>query len=126
MMVMDWSKYPNFTKEEFDCKETGENEMRIEMLEKLQELRTRLGRPMVPTSGYRSPRHSIEARKPSPGYHAKGIAVDIGCNSQDAYDIVRLAFLVGFTGIRISQKNGLPRFVHLDLRPIEERHLGSY
>jgi hypothetical protein len=126
MTVTDWDKYPNFSKGEFDCTQTGENEMSIELLEKLQELRTRLNKPIIVTSGYRSPKHSIEASKPKPGYHSKGIAVDIGCNSQDAYDIVRLAFLIGFTGIRVSQKNGLPRFIHLDLRPIEERHLGSY
>lgn len=24
---MDWSKYPNFSKSEFDCRDTGENAM---------------------------------------------------------------------------------------------------
>lgn len=60
---MDWSKYPNFSKREFDCKETGENRMTVEFMDKLQELRTRYGKPMRITSGYRSPQHSIEAAK---------------------------------------------------------------
>ena len=124
--MLNWDAYPNFSKWEFDCKETGENVMQPHFLERLQALRTGYGKPMRITSGYRSPGHSIEARKAKPGYHAKGIACDIGCHSQEAYDIARIAFSLGFTGIRISQAEGKARFVHLDLRPIDKRHLGSY
>lgn len=53
--MMDWSKYPNFSKREFDCKETGENEVQARFMDKLQALRTEYGKPMVITSGYRSP-----------------------------------------------------------------------
>ena len=126
MSTIDWSKYPNFTKKEFDCKETGENNMSYYFLDKVQELRTQYGKPIIITSGYRSVNHSIERKKARGGYHTRGIACDIRCNSQEAYDIVHIAFNLGFTGIRISQAQGKARFVHLDLRPIEERHLGSY
>ena len=34
--MADWDKYPNFTKEEFDCQETGMNDMRDSFLSLLQ------------------------------------------------------------------------------------------
>jgi len=118
---MDWSKYPNFSKKEFDCKETGENEMQPEFLQKLQMLRYKYGRPMIVTSGYRSPRHSIEAAKASPGYHARGQAVDIAVTGKDAHDLVFLAMTSGFNGIGVAKT-----FVHLDTRPHEQRTIWVY
>ena len=114
---MDWSKYPNFSKSEFDCKETGENRMNAEFMDKLQALRIRYGKPMIITSGYRSPRHSIEAKKQQPGTHAQGIACDVAVHGADAYELIELAMNLGFTGIGVSQKSGGPRFVHLDIAP---------
>jgi uncharacterized protein YcbK (DUF882 family) len=109
-----WTK--QLTKGEFDCKETGENGMQPEFMAKLQALRMEYGRPMTITSGYRSPKHSKEVKKASPGWHTKGLAVDIACHSNAAYEIVRLAMKHGFTGIGVSQRDGIARFVHLDMR----------
>jgi hypothetical protein len=53
-----------FAREEFDCQETGENEMEDEFIHALDALRHQCGIPFRITSGYRSPRHSIEAKKP--------------------------------------------------------------
>jgi zinc D-Ala-D-Ala carboxypeptidase len=114
--VTDWSLYPNFSKAEFDCKHTGRNAMQRRFMYALQELRTEYGRPMQVTSGYRDPTHPVEAKKTKPGYHTQGLAVDIGCHSHEAYKIIELAFQHGFTGIGVSQKGGLARFVHLDMR----------
>jgi zinc D-Ala-D-Ala carboxypeptidase len=121
---MNWRDYPNFSKSEFDCKETGENGMTPDFMAMLQKLRTRYGKPMIITSGYRSPRHSIERRKAQPGTHAQGIACDIGVSGADAQMIVMLALELGFTGIGVSQKNGSPRFIHLDTAP--RRAIWSY
>ena len=52
-----------FTREEFACQETGENEIKDEFIERLDALRDACGFPFVITSGYRSPRHSLEAKK---------------------------------------------------------------
>ena len=112
---MDWSKYPNFSKEEFSCSETGECKMSAVFMAKLQELRDIYGKPLTITSGYRSPKHSIEASKPTGklSTHARGCAADIACNGQQAHEIMKLAFQLGFTGIGVSQK-GSARFIHLD------------
>jgi len=115
---MNWDRYPNFGPHEFVCKETGEHGMTPEFMERLQALRSDWGRPMRITSGYRSPRHSIEARKISPGTHTDGIACDVAIGAgEEAYDFIALAIAHGFTGIGVSQKNGSPRFIHLDIAP---------
>ena len=107
--MTDWSKYPNFSKSEFDCQETGENDMQPRFLEMLQSLRDRYGKPMTITSGYRSPNHSTERKKAKPGTHAQGIAADIYVTGPDKYRLVKLAFEYGFTGIGIDKS-----FIHLD------------
>jgi len=112
---MNWDKYPNFSEEELACSETGECKMSAAFMTKLQKLRDAYGKPLTITSGYRSPKHSIEASKPTGklSTHARGCAADIACNGQQAYEIMKLAFQLGFTGIGVSQK-GSARFVHLD------------
>ena len=52
-----------FNIKEFDCQETGNNEMCPFFLEKLDELRHVCGFSFTITSGYRDPSHSIEAKK---------------------------------------------------------------
>lgn len=107
--MIDWTRYPNFTKEEFDCSETGENDMKPRFLEMLQMLREQYGKPMKITSGYRSPNHNIEKRKSKPGTHAHGIAADIYCTGPDKFRLVKLAINSGFTGIGVASN-----FIHLD------------
>jgi zinc D-Ala-D-Ala carboxypeptidase len=85
--IKDWSVYPNFTKAEFDCKETGENKMDSEFMEKLQAIRSEFGVPIRITSGYRSPLHTIEKKKASPGAHSSGRAADISINGKAAIQI---------------------------------------
>lgn len=110
---MNWNDYPNFTKSEFDCKETGENEMTPDFMQKLQTLRSAYGKPMRVTSGFRSVEHSIESKKRRPGAHTTGQAVDIAVDRTDAFNLLKLAIAFGFTGIGVKQK-GRSRFIHLD------------
>jgi zinc D-Ala-D-Ala carboxypeptidase len=101
-----------FKLSDFDCQETGENSMSEELLLKLDKLREACGFPFIITSGYRSPSHSIEAAKTSPGTHTKGIAVDIRVRGgAERYLITKHAMAMGFTGIGIAKS-----FVHVDIR----------
>lgn len=101
-----------FKIEDFDCQETGENGMSFEFLDRLDILRERCGFPFIITSGFRSERHSIEAKKNKPGTHAQGIASDIRVNSgAQRYLIVKEAMEMGFTGIGIADT-----FIHVDDR----------
>lgn len=101
-----------FKLSDFDCQETGNNEMSEEFLEKLDDLRHVCGFPFIITSGYRDPTHSIEARKAKAGTHARGIASDIRINNgNEAYDIIKNAQSMGFNGIGVAKS-----FIHVDIR----------
>jgi zinc D-Ala-D-Ala carboxypeptidase len=117
MNQAQWNLYPNFSKREFNCKHTGENQMNHDFMFKLQQLRVIYARPMLITSGYRSPKHPIEARKSTVGTHAQGIACDIAVSGPDAIRLISLAIDLGFNGIGVQQK-GASRFIHLDTRAI--------
>ena len=110
MQQVDGFKY--FKWSEFDCKHTGLNEMDPEFIHKLDDLREACGFSFVITSGYRSSSHPVEAKKPTPGTHAKGIAADIAVNSgQQRMILVQKALELGFTGIGVAKS-----FVHVDTR----------
>ena len=111
--MIDWALYPNFSKKEFDCTHCGANQMTPAFMEKLQALRSIYGKPMRVTSGFRCAQHPIEAKKAKPGAHASGCACDIGVEGREAYQLLRFAFELGFTGIGVNQKAG-SRFIHLD------------
>jgi uncharacterized protein YcbK (DUF882 family) len=101
-----------FSRDEFDCQETGSNEMSDDFLIKLDELRHVCGFPFVITSGYRDPSHSIEAAKSKPGMHSTGLAADIAYSGgNQAYEITKNALRIGFTGIGVHKK-----FIHVDMR----------
>ena len=104
--------YPNFTKEEFDCKYSGKNEMQHEFMLLLQQLRTEFGRPLQITSGYRDKSHPIEAKKThSNGEHTQGNCCDIDCvNSNTRFILISLALKIGFTRIGIAKN-----FIHLGI-----------
>jgi uncharacterized protein YcbK (DUF882 family) len=107
--------YKYFDTKEFDCQETGENNMLPEFIHSLDELREKCGFPFTITSGYRSVRHSIEAAKQAPGTHAQGIAADIAISTgSQRRAIVKHALELGFGGIGIAKT-----FVHVDIRTQE-------
>jgi zinc D-Ala-D-Ala carboxypeptidase len=112
MSKAQWGLYPNFSKAEFDCKQTGENEMTHEFMVKLQRLRHEFDRPLTITSGFRSKRHSIEARKThSNGEHTQGNCCDVACvNSATRFRLIELALKHGITRIGIAKN-----FLHLGI-----------
>ena len=108
--------YKYFKVEDFDCQETGENDMEPDFIDQLDDLREACGFPFIVTSGYRSPLHSIEKRKATPGTHAQGIAADIKVSGgQQRRLIVEKALELGFGGIGIAKG-----FVHVDIRCSKE------
>jgi|TARA_B100000427_G_C15450250_1_gene569251 zinc D-Ala-D-Ala carboxypeptidase len=101
-----------FSRDEFACQQTGENEIQDVFLKRLDDLRDVCGFPFVITSGYRSPNHVLEASKSRPGTHSQGIASDIKAdNGIDRRRIVENALRLGFNGIGIAKN-----FVHVDIR----------
>lgn len=115
---MDW-RWPNFSVNELKCKHCGQEKIIPTFMDRLQGLRKDYGKPMKITSGYRCPEHNASVSKTgSDGVHTTGRAVDIQVFGKDAYDLLHLALLHGFTGIGISQNGQMDkRFIHLDDLP---------
>ena len=112
--MIDWNKYPNFSEDEFKCSHTGLCAMDEEFLEVLQEIRTKYGKSMVISSGYRHETHPIEARKSKAGEHTMGRCADIAVSGSDAVELIRIALECGITRIGVQQK-GQGRFLHLGI-----------
>jgi len=101
-----------FKRSDFDCQQTGNNEMDDNFLLRLDELREICGFPFIITSGYRDSTHSIEAKKKKPGTHTKGVAADIRySSSSQAYTLVKNAQEMGFKGVGVAKT-----FIHVDDR----------
>lgn len=115
-------KWTNFRPSEFACRgEPGQGSVKIAvaLLDKLQALRDVVGRPMVVTSGYRSPGYN----RTLPGaaahsLHVQGTAVDISMGNflSEEAEFHRQAKRIGFTGFGFypEYRN---IFMHLDLGP---------
>lgn len=114
-MSVDWENSKYFKASEFTCSHTGTEKMDQGFINKLNNLREIYGKPMTVSSGYRDSTHPVEAVKkdPTSGAHVSGKAADILIERKNAYELLSLAFDVGFTGIGVNQKGGA-RFLHLD------------
>lgn len=102
-----------FSISEFDSPDapgSGVN-MHQELLELLDEMRAIYGKPIVITSGYRTPEHNAKVGGVDTSSHLKGLAVDIAIkNNTERYEIIRIAMLLGIK--RIGTGSG---FVHIDI-----------
>lgn len=104
-----------FKLSDFDCQETGENEMDVQFIKGLDHLREVCKFPFIITSGFRSKTHSIEARKSTPGTHTQGIAADIKVSGgAQRLAIVKHASALGMS-VGIAKT-----FVHVDTRKTEQ------
>ena len=110
--ISDW-RWPNFSPEEFRCHHSGRYLLVPGFLDRLQALRSAMGWSFHITSGYRDVSHPVEVRKPRPGSHATGRAVDSALSGERAFRVITAAAGHGFTGIGVNQK-GTSRFIHLD------------
>ena len=98
------------------CKREAPNRMVKHFALRVQDLRERYGKPLTLTSAWRCKYHNSEKHKTTVGQHGRGLAVDIRVtDGAMAYQIQKLAFEMGFTGIAYGEVNGV-KFVHIDDR----------
>ena len=81
------------------------------LLEKLQDLRDRVGAPVNITSGYRSPEYNKRIGGSPNSQHILGRAADIKVPGHSPEYIGKIAQEIGFTGVGI-----YPTFIHVDVR----------
>ena len=110
----------NFKLKEFQCKD-GSNQVVLDsqLLNKLQELRDLLNKPIIINSAYRNKEYNKKVGGAANSQHLFGRAVDIKVNGMDPHEVARVAEVIRFGGIGI-----YPSFVHLDTRPGRARWKG--
>jgi hypothetical protein len=109
----EW-RWPNFSPRELACKGTGSLMLDPAAMDRLQALRTRLGRPLLITSAYRSPEHNRRVGGAKNSMHMRGIAFDVRMENHDPHEFEKAARAVGFTGIGTYPRSG---FIHVDTGP---------
>jgi hypothetical protein len=105
-------RWANFSPREIACKGTGRVLVDEVALDKLQELRSALGTPLLITSAYRSPEHNRKVGGAKNSLHMKGVAFDVRMDNQDPYVFEIAAREIGFRGFGYYPKQG---FMHIDL-----------
>lgn len=121
---LESKRWKYFSEEELRCKGTGELKMMEEFMDKLILLRETIKQPLVISSGYRSPIYNERIGGSKNSAHILGKAVDILCSGEKAFTIVKLATVLGFTGIGIQQRGEhSKRFIHLDDVPKENKDM---
>lgn len=107
---------PHFQAWEFQCPCCGrlpEQGISRQLLDRLEALRARLGRPIRVTSGYRCPKYNAAVPGAADGsLHQSGEAADIQVNGVDPPALLVHAHAVGFTGLGLYKTH-----VHVDVRP---------
>ena len=107
--------WPHFSAQEMACRGTGQLVVSVDLMDKLEALRKRLGgHPLLVTSGYRSKEHNVAVGGAANSQHLYGMAVDIALANMDGAEIEGHAKMLGFTGIGRYPGKG---FIHLDLGP---------
>lgn len=116
MSNLDWNMYPNFSRDELQCKHTNECSMHPDFMKLLQLIRDELDQPIYIYSGFRSVKHPVEQKKNRPGEHTYGLAVDIGCSGKQALDILEIALNNDVRRIGVKQHGSHDgRFLHIGM-----------
>lgn len=123
-----WHDIPHFQPHEFDSPDaagSGKTGMDEAFVRRLQMLRNLYRKPLIISSGFRTAAYNKHIGGAENSLHLKGKAADIMAAGADAYELLGLAYTVGFKGIGVGQKGAWgQRFLHLDLR--DEPTIWSY
>lgn len=107
----------HFKLEDFACHHCGINLIDTLFVDQLDELRERVGFPIPVSSGYRCAVYNRQVSTTGDsGPHTTGHAADLIVDRGNAYAVLKMALLLGFTGIGVAQK-GTGRYLHLDNLP---------
>jgi hypothetical protein len=106
-------RWQNFSPAEIACRGTGQLKLVPEAMDRLQELRDLLGKPLIVRSAYRSPEHNASLKGASPrSKHMGGTAFDIAMSNHNPVAFEAAAREVGFLGFGTYPRSG---FMHIDL-----------
>jgi zinc D-Ala-D-Ala carboxypeptidase len=107
-------RWRNFSPAEIACRGTGKLLVNDDALDRLQALRTALGKPMIINSAYRSPEHNKRVGGATGSKHLSGTAFDVSMANHDPASFIAAARRAGFSGIGTYPRSN---FVHIDTGP---------
>lgn len=113
-MINDFQLTKNFKLSEFQSPDTQEVKIDSGLVNKLQQLRDQVGRPVIVTSGYRTPEHNRAIGGAERSFHMQGLAADIVVEGMSSAELADVAKQIGFTGIGVYPRRG---HCHVDVRP---------
>ncbi len=93
----DAKRWPNFLPHEFACPESGEFYWWPEFFDKIQAVRTALGKPIVINSAHRSFWYNQRIGGAPRSEHKK-LALDISLHGHNRFHVLSACRAVGFTG----------------------------
>lgn len=91
-------RWPDFSPQEIACKGTGKLKLNFDALDRLQKLRTLVGKPLILNSAYRSPEHNRAVGGASKSEHMQGIAFDVSMTNHNPIAFAAAAEQCGFKG----------------------------
>ena len=115
MSVNDFQITEHFNLKEFQCKCCEQVKIGHDLVFVIEELRKKLGLPIIVVSGYRCPNYNVTIGGAKDSYHVQGRASDI-YTTAELNTICKTAKELGLTGIG---KYPDDNFVHIDNRDIE-------
>lgn len=118
--VNDLQLTRNFKLSEFACNDNSEEILLdMELVNRLQQLRDDIGKPITVHSGYRNEEYNKRVGGVSSSQHLLGKAADISVKGIDPTELSRYAKIVGFKGVGIYKD-----FLHVDVREKEANWFG--
>ena len=103
----------NFLRSEFKCPCCGADHISMDLVKRLQQVRTMLARPVVITSGVRCIKHNAEVGGIPDSAHLSGLAADISVwDNEERLELVECLLIAGFQRIGLYADSD---FVHVDI-----------
>lgn len=109
----EWN-WPDFSPQEMASRGDGELMIDPAAMDRLQALRTRLGKPLIINSAYRSEAHNRRVKGAKNSQHRLARAFDVRMDNHTPHSFERIARECGFTGFGHYPKSG---FMHIDIGP---------
>lgn len=110
--INEW-RWPNFKPSEMQSKSDHKLAIDENAMDKLQELRTLIGKPFHITSAFRSEAHNKKVGGAKFSQHKLAKAFDIQMHNHDPAQFEAAARQVGFVGFGFYKRHG---FMHIDTR----------
>lgn len=116
-------RWPDFSPQEMASR--GDGELMIDELamDRLQALRTKLGKPLIVNSAYRSEAHNKRVKGAKNSQHRLAKAFDIRMDNHNPHAFERAARECGFSGFGHYPKSG---FMHIDIGPARRWNDGQW